>query len=208
MLVIPLLLKALADPVVSEDVIFNLKLEYRSPAGEFGRMLAPAVLPLCGGNTAAMQLLFKLDREFAGKSLVTAENLAPGSDAAVWILSCCTEVGLPVPRELLDPLVVAWNQLASDKWRLGNAVRALALHSNSDALNEAEFMILLHPQNADDYSDFLLQAAGLGGLFESLVEHSFTLEQWAALPDQAKIYFTEKNFASPLPFGHCLRRRR
>lgn len=207
---VPLILKALEDPQINSEIVLKLLLMGRYPDGDFGRRIAPKLLPLIA-NDYAISLMFRLDRNFALQSLTTEKYLGANSPISLQILKQATYGGDKIPRHLLDSLVTGWRNAPNLESSFHNhhvGVRALALYGADVALKEAESMVALHPDLSYYYSEFVLNAAGLSGLFEGLAEYALDLKKWAALPEPAKIYFAVQNLEFELfpgyPFDEVL----
>lgn len=201
--VIPLLKKAIADPTYGRSVLSGLffACHLASASEEFRMRMAPEVIPWIGkgtspGSDLAVELLPVMDRKLASETLMKDEYLSKDAPLVAITLDSLNDAGIEIPMSRISPLLDSWKVSARDEmseYRIirgyREAIRAWAFHEPGAAMEFVEQLVRKDPQESENFAEIPLAAAKLSDLYDNLCDHADDPEEFARLPEVARIYF-------------------
>ena len=208
--IVPLLERALGKSSNAlAGVFFACHLGGMEPG--FAKAVAPLLVPWIGksmieSRDTALMLLPVLDPDLSAKILFVKDFVGEKAAKVHWVLASCNEAGLKVPRQVIDPLLTAWEKPAQDsrseyKVERGyqEALKALSIHDPEMATQKAEEILRGRPRWSDQLADLPLMAAGLTALYDKLAD--LDEERFSKLPEAAQFYFAVSYFESDCANG-------
>jgi hypothetical protein len=163
--------------------------------------MAPEIIPWIGKSISrssdlAVELLPVMDRKLASEILIKDEYLAKDAPLVAITLESLNDAGIEIPMSRISSLLDSWKESAKveqSEYRIirgyREAVRAWARHEPEAALEFVEQIIRNDPQESENFAEIPLAAARLSNLYDKLCDHADDPEDFARLPEVARIYF-------------------
>jgi len=211
---VPLVKKSLvASNMPLAGLFFATRMEKPEPG--FNKQVATLVVPWIGKHRSdiatediAAQMLVWMDAELAARVLLNERLISINYPEVHFILAACNGGGLKVPRNLIEPLLAAWEAPVKEPecdYRIARgyreALKAFARQEPVKAIQKAEELFKTQPYWSEELAELPLLAAGLPDLYNRLSDFAETPSKLARLPVPAQFYFAVTYFRADCDNG-------